>query len=166
MNIFFPSLFFSLILVCQSGCDIGWVLRVANPYLCSFLQTVTNDTKEAIAQIYTAAVNLTKEELNNKLNEWAAKQGGELEEGLRKYLAEEADYWNRRYETLMRRITESNATAEAKRELIDIVNFEQDMDIKFNEYEAKLNAIQSKYNKDVEEEAKKIWDAIDTPEVR
>lgn len=66
----------------------------------------------------------------------------------------------------MKRIKESNATAKAKEELIEVVNFEQDMDVKFNEYERKLNTIREKYPKEVDEEAVEIWNSIDTPDMQ
>lgn len=89
-----------------------------------------------------------------------------LQDAFRKFLVDEADYWNTRYEVLMKRIKESNATAKAKEELIEVVNFEQDMDVKFNEYERKLNTIREKYPKEVDEEAVEIWNSIDTPDMQ
>ncbi|VDK56586.1 unnamed protein product [Anisakis simplex] len=160
--IFNVAIFVLLLDAIQCECDIETGMRYESKHLCELLQNTTDQIREEFNEIFANAANLTKEQLNDNIVSWATKYGGSFERELRQYLADEADYWNRRYETLVKRIQEANATAEAKKELLEVIEFEQDMDTKFSEYETKLEQISQKYSQATHDEAVKIWTQIDT----
>lgn len=60
-------------------CGTEWTTGIANPFICRLFQNAASAMKGEFIEIYSGGMNLTKEELNDKLQQWAIKQGSETE---------------------------------------------------------------------------------------
>ncbi|VDM46943.1 unnamed protein product [Toxocara canis] len=132
-----------------------------DPWMPRFLQLASPEARAEYYKIYDGSFDLTKQQLEDKLRQWAKKQGDEVSKAFEQYLASEEEYAQKRFEVLSKRIESSDGSEQAKQILLDMLQYEQLKNVTIREYDHHITTFLDAYPQNVQDEVNKLWSKID-----
>uniref|UniRef100_A0A915PF86 Uncharacterized protein n=1 Tax=Setaria digitata TaxID=48799 RepID=A0A915PF86_9BILA len=123
-----------------------------------FLEKLPVKAKDEFCAMYEKEMEMSKNQLHDKLQKFAAKYG--VERAANKLIKDGLEFEKKRYEVLTERLRKVEGDESVKKIIVGVLKLQQKMDMPLGEMQEAMDKLTSGVVRSTEEEIVRLWNMI------